>query len=101
MTKAPQVRESISKEILRGMPLPPTKEPEISSKESAIKAKPRVISLPSGLAREARVHAYSNGMSLSKFVSQLLLRELESIQILRFNPAKPAQSPFGLENLPN
>jgi hypothetical protein len=79
MTKAPQVRTSISKEILRDFPLPPTKEPEISCKGSALKAKPAGISLPLGLAREARMHAYSNGMSLSKFVSQLLIRELKSI----------------------
>jgi len=70
-------------------------------KETALKAKPTGISLPPELARAARMHAYSNGMSLSKFVSQLLLRELKSIQGLRFNPAKPAQSPFGFDNLSN
>jgi hypothetical protein len=72
MTQAPQVRKSISKEILRDTPLPPTKEPEIPFKESALKAKPKEISLPPGLAREARIHTYSNGMFLSKTVSQLL-----------------------------
>lgn len=101
MTKAPQVRKSISKEILRDMPLSPTKEPEISCKESSLKAKPTGIPLPPELARDARRHAYSNGMYLSKFMSQLLLRGLESIQSLRFNPANPAQSLFGLDNLPN
>jgi len=70
-------------------------------KESALKAKPTGISLPPELAREARMHAYSNGMSLSKFVSQLLLRELKSIQSLRFNPAEPAQPPLVSNNLSN
>jgi len=82
MTKAPQVKEIISKEILRNMPLPPTKEPEIYCKESALKAKPAGICLPLGLARGARMHAFFNGVSLFKFVSQLLLRELKSIQSL-------------------
>jgi|GEM_PF-3900609 hypothetical protein len=82
MTKAPQIRKSISKEILRDMPLPPTKEPEISCKESALKAKPRGIWQPLGLAREARMHAFFNGMSFSKFVRRLLLRELKSSQSL-------------------
>jgi hypothetical protein len=62
------------------------------------------ISLPPNLAREARMHAYSNGMSLSKFVSQLLLRELESIQGNRFKPYKlnePDQSSLGSGKLPN
>jgi hypothetical protein len=68
-------------------------------KESALKAKPTGISLPPELAREAKKHAYSSGMSLSKFVSQLLLRELKGIQGLRFNPAEPAQASFGLEKL--
>jgi hypothetical protein len=70
-------------------------------KESALKAKPTGISLPPELAREARMHAYSNGMSLSKFVSQLLLRELKGIQSLRLNPAEQAQSPLGLKNISN
>jgi len=34
------------------------------------------------LAREARMHAFFNGMSFSKFVSRLLLRELKSSQSL-------------------
>jgi hypothetical protein len=68
-------------------------------KESALKAKPTGISLPPELVREARKHAYSNGMSLSKFVSQLLLRELKSIQSLRFNPAEPTQAQFGSDGL--
>jgi hypothetical protein len=68
-------------------------------KESSLKAKPTGISLPPELARQARKHAYLNGMSLSKFISQLLLRELKSIQGLRFNPAEPAQSPLGCDNL--
>ena len=78
MTKASH-RKSISKGILRDMPLPPTKEPEISCKESALKPKPSGISLPLGLVREARMPAYYHGLSLSKFVGQLLLRELKSI----------------------
>ena len=65
-------------------------------KEAALKAKPTGISLPPELARAARMHAYSNGMSLSKFVSQLLLRELKGVQGLRFNPAEPSQSSVGL-----
>ena len=76
----------------------------------ALRAKPMGISLPPNLAREARMHAYSHGMSLSKFVSQLLLRELESIQGHRFKPDNPDgpdkpdksdQSSFGLGKLPN
>jgi len=82
MTKAPQVRKSISKEILTDISLPPSKEPEISCQGYALKARPAGISLPLGLAREARRPAYSNGMSLSKFVGQLLLRDLKSIQSL-------------------
>ena len=78
MTKAPH-RKSISKGILRDMPLPPTKEPEMPCKESALKPKPSGISPPPGLPREARLPAYSHGVSLSKFVGQLLLRELKSI----------------------
>jgi len=70
-------------------------------KDSSLKAKPTGISLPPELAREARMYAYSNGMSLSKFVSQLLVRELKGIQGLRSNPAAPAQPPFGLNNLSN
>jgi hypothetical protein len=70
-------------------------------KESSLKAKPTGISLPPELARAARMHAYSSGMSLSKFVSQLLLRELKGIQGLRSNPVEPAQSPFGLNKLSN
>ena len=65
-------------------------------KEAALKVKPTGISLPPELARAARMHAYSNGMSLSKFVSQLLLRELKGIQGPRFNSAEPSQSSFGL-----
>jgi hypothetical protein len=70
-------------------------------KESALKAKSTGISLPPELARAARMHAFSNGMSLSKFVSQLLVRELKGIQGLRFNSAESAQSSLGLEKIPN
>jgi hypothetical protein len=68
-------------------------------KESSLKVKPTGISLPPELAREARKHAFSNGMSLSKFVSQLLLRELKSIQGLRFNAPEPTQAQVGLDSL--
>jgi hypothetical protein len=70
-------------------------------KESAIKVKPTGISLPPELAREARMYAYSNGISLSKFVSQLLLRELTSIQGLRLKHPEPAQASFGLDDFSN
>jgi hypothetical protein len=61
-------------------------------KEAALKAKPTGISLPPELARAARMHAYSNGMSLSKFVSQLLLRELKSVGSARVNPVEAFQA---------
>ena len=65
-------------------------------KESAHKAKPTGISLPPELAREARMDAYSNGMSLSKFVCQLLLRELNTMEHFRRAQATSAQSAFDL-----
>jgi hypothetical protein len=61
-------------------------------KDSALKAKSTGISLPPELARAARMHAYSNGMSLSKFVSQLLLRELKTMGSARLNPVEAAQA---------
>jgi hypothetical protein len=70
-------------------------------KDFSLKAKPTGISLPPELAREARMYAYSNGMSLSKFVSQLLLRELKGIQGLRFNPTEPTQPPLVSNNPSN
>ena len=70
-------------------------------KETALKAKPTGISLPPELARAARMHAYSNGMSLSKFISQLLIRELKTMGSARFNPTEPAQPPLGLNSLSN
>lgn len=70
-------------------------------KESSLKSKSTGISLPPELAREARMHAYSNGMSLSKFVSLLLLRELKSVQGFRFNPTEPAQPPLVFNNVSN
>jgi hypothetical protein len=70
-------------------------------KESALKAKSTGISLPPLLAREARMHAYSNGMSLSKFISQLLIRELKTMGSARFNTVEPSQPPSVFNNLSN
>jgi predicted DNA binding CopG/RHH family protein len=43
----------------------------------AKKAKSMGISLPPELIREAKKHAYSKGMSFSKYIRDLLLRELK------------------------
>ena len=67
-------------------------------KEIALKAKPTGISLPPELARAARMHAYSNGMSLSKFVSQLLLHELKTMERFRRPSAPSAQSASDLRS---
>lgn len=70
-------------------------------KESALKSKSTGISLPPQLAREARMHAYSNGMSLSKFVSQLLIRELTTMGSVRFSTVEAARSSFSSDKLSN
>ena len=44
----------------------------------AKKAKSMGISLPAELIRDAKKHAYSKGMSFSRYVRSLLLRELKN-----------------------
>jgi hypothetical protein len=70
-------------------------------KEPALKAKSTGISLPPLLAREARMHAYSNGMSLSKLVSQLLIRELKTTGSARSNTFEAARLSFSSDKLSN
>jgi hypothetical protein len=70
-------------------------------KESCSKAKSIGISLPPQLAREAKIYAFCIGMSFSKFVSQLLLRELKSARGLRLKHPEPAQASSGLDKLSN
>jgi predicted DNA binding CopG/RHH family protein len=48
--------------------------------EKAKKAKALGVSLPPELILQAKKHAFSQGMSFSKFVRSLLARELMEIQ---------------------
>ena len=48
--------------------------------EKAKKARAIGVSLPPDLIRQAKKHAFSQGMSFSRFVRSLLARELIQIQ---------------------